>query len=226
MKFAVLGTGGVGSTIASKLIELGHEVMMGSRDPNNENARSWAEGAGTSAHHGSFEDAARFGEIVFNCTAGSASLEALHAAGAANLNGKLLVDLANPLDSSKGMPPSLTVCNEDSLGEQIQRAFPEVKVVKTLNTVNHVLMVNPSLVPGDHNLFISGNDADAKRKVVELLSSFGWPEANVIDLGDISTARGPEMYLPLWLRLLMQSNFDPHFNIQVQRGAAPADSSP
>jgi predicted dinucleotide-binding enzyme len=223
MKFGVLGTGRVGSTIATKLVELGNEVMMGSRTPDNENGRSWAENAGANARHGTFEDAAAFGEMVFNCTAGSASLEALRAAGAANLKGKVLVDVANPLDSSKGMPPSLTVCNEDSLGEQIQRAFPEAKVVKTLNTVNAVLMVDPTRVPGDHNIFVCGNDADAKRRVVELLSSLGWPEANVIDLGDISTARGPEMYLALWLRLLMRGNFDPYFNIQVQRVAAPTD---
>jgi 8-hydroxy-5-deazaflavin:NADPH oxidoreductase len=222
MRLGVLGTGRVGSTIAGKLIQLGHEVMMGSRDAANEKAQSWARGAGERASCGAFADAAAFGETVINCTAGGASLDALEAAGAANLNGKVLIDISNPLDVSKGMPPSLTVCNNDSLGEQIQRAFPEAKVVKTLNTVNHQLMVDPSKVPGDHHVFVSGDDEGAKASVVDLLGSFGWPKDRVIDLGDISTARGPEMYLPLWLRLMIKGNFARHFNIQVLWGAPPA----
>jgi 8-hydroxy-5-deazaflavin:NADPH oxidoreductase len=140
MKLAVLGTGIVGATIASKLVALGHEVRMGSRTTGNERAVAWAEEAGAGASEGTFADAATFGEVVFNCTAGTASLEALSAAGEENLAGKVLVDVANPLDFSQGMPPTLAVCNTDSLGEQIQRAFPDARVVKTLNTVNAEVM--------------------------------------------------------------------------------------
>src|SRR5947209_15464653 len=140
LKIAVLGSGMVGQTIASKLIELGHEVRMGSRTATNAKASEWSkQGAGKSSH-GTFEDAASFGEIVFNCTNGNGSLEALRMTGAKNLAGKVLIDVSNPLDFSKGFPPTLTVCNGDSLGEQIQREFPEAKVVKSLNTVNCVLM--------------------------------------------------------------------------------------
>ncbi len=123
-------------------------------------------------------------------------------AGAANLKSKVLVDISNPLDFSKGMPPTLTVCNSDSLGEQIQRAFPDTRVVKTLNTVNCRVMADPGLVPGEHDLFLSGNDPAAKAQVAEYLGAwFGWKRDNLIDLGDITTARGAEMMLPIWVRL-------------------------
>jgi hypothetical protein len=210
MRIAVLGTGIVGQTIGSKLIQIGHEVKMGSRTGDNQNARKWSGGNGPRASHGTFAEAAAFGEMIFNCTAGTASLEALKSTGEANLRGKILIDVANPLDFSKGMPPSLSVCNTDSLAEQIQRAFPDVKVVKTLNTVNCAVMVNPSVVPGEHDLFLSGNDAESKAKVKDILVKwFGWK--SVIDLGDITTARGPEMLLPMSVRLfgLFQSaNFN------------------
>ena len=216
MKVGILGTGMVGSTLGSKLVQLGHEVRMGSRLANNEKAMEWKKSNGPRASHGTFADAAGFGEIVFNCTAGTASLAALTAAGASNLKGKVLVDVANPLDFSKGMPPSLAVCNTDSLGEQIQRTFPNIKVVKALNTMNCVLMVDPSLVRGEHDVFVCGNDAQAKDRVKEILKSFGWK--SVIDLGDITAARGTEMVLPLWLRLmgLFQS---PKFNFKVVRAS-------
>ncbi len=216
MQFGVLGTGMVGQTIASKLIDLGHHVMLGARHTGNEKARAWADAAGASAREGSFADAARFGEIVVNATNGAAALDALAAAGAENLAGKVLIDVANPLDTSQGMPPSLTVCNTDSLGEQIQRTFPDARVVKTLNTMNAEVMVNPGLVPGSHTVFISGNDAEAKACVAELLGSVGWPQESILDLGDITTARGTEMYLPLWLRLWATLGMG-HFNIRVVR---------
>ena len=210
MKIAVLGTGMVGKTIGSKLIKLGHDVKMGSRTRDNAKAVEWAAGAGNRASCGIFAEAAAFGEIVFNCTAGVNSIAALTLAGAENLNGKILVDVSNPLDFSKGMPPSLTVCNTTSLGEQIQAEFPQARVVKTLNTVNCNVMVNPELVPGDHDIFVSGNDDKAKAKVTEILQDwFGWK--HVIDLGDLSAARGTEMYLPLWLRMwgvLETANFN------------------
>ncbi len=213
MKIGVLGTGMVGTTIGTKLVQLGHDVMMGSRSKTNEKAAAWVKASGPRASQGTFADATRFGEILFNCTHGMASLEALKMAGAENLRGKILLDLSNPLDFSKGMPPTLSVCNTDSLAEQIQRMFPDAKVVKTLNTMNCKLMVNPSLVPGDHDVFVSGNDKTAKAKVSEILKSwFGWK--TVIDLGDISTARGVEQLLPLWLRLL--GNFGTaNFNIKI-----------
>lgn len=218
MKIAVLGTGMVGETIGSKLVALGHEVKMGSRSPDNPKARAWVAKAGGGASQGTFEDAARFGEILFNCTAGTASIEALEAAGRQNLAGKLLIDLANPLDFSAGMPPSLSIVNTDSLGEQIQRVFPETRVVKTLNTVNATVMVNPGSVPGDHDLFVSGNDDAAKAQAIDILTGwFGWKRENVIDLGDISTARGTEMLLPLWLRLMFAFG-GPQFNFHVVRG--------
>lgn len=191
----------VGQAIGSRLAELGHEVRMGSRTAGNPKAVEWAKQA-QGASEGSFADAASFGEIVFNCTSGSASLAALAAAGADNLAGKVLVDVANPLDFSQGMPPTLSVCNTDSLGEQIQRAFPEARVVKALNTMNCNIMVHPDQVGhGEHHTFLSGNDADAKQTVKALLQSFGWQDAFVLDLGDISTARGTEAWLPLWLRI-------------------------
>ena len=216
MKIGVLGTGIVGNTIATKLCGLGHEVTMGARQAGNELARTWAESAGPHASEGSFSDAAAFGELVVNCTAGMHSLDALAAAGAANLAGKVLIDIANPLDFSQGMPPTLTVCNTDSLGEQIQRAFPEAKVVKALNTVNYRVMVDPARVPGKHDVFVAGNDEAAKAQVRELLASFGWPAERIVDLGDIAGARGAEMYLLLWLRLfgVLQTG---DFNVRVVR---------
>jgi len=205
----------VGNTIGSKLVQLGHEVKMGSRTVNNPKAAEWVKANGSKASQGTFSDAAAFGEVVFNCTAGSVSLEALNLAGKENLKGKVLVDLSNPLDFSHGMPPTLTVCNNDSVGEQIQRAFPDAKVVKALNMVNCVVMVNPSLVPGDHDIMMSGNDANAKSRVREMLTKwFGWK--SVVDLGDISAARGMEMYVPLWLRL-MGLYQNPNFNIKIAK---------
>ncbi len=205
MKIAILGTGAVGQTLGTKLAAGGHEVRMGSRTADNPKAKAWAEGAeaaGEGASHGTFADAADFGEVVFNCTGGAVSLEALALAGEANLAGKVLVDVANPLDFSHGMPPSLSVCNTDSLAEQIQRAYPEARVVKALNTMNCSVMVAPETVPGAHDLFYCGDDAEAKRRVADLIvESLGWPRASLVDLGDLTAARGMEMILPIWLRL-------------------------
>ncbi len=184
----MLGTGVVGRTIAGKLRELGHDVLVGSRSAGDDAVP--------------FADAAAHGELVFNCTNGLASLDALNAAGAENLSGKVLVDVANPLDFSQGGPPLVGVSIDDSLGERIQRAFPEAKVVKALNTVNANVMVDPSIVPGEHDVFVSGNDDEAKARVVELLKSFGWPAERILDLGDITAARGQELYVALWVRLM------------------------
>ena len=200
MKIGVLGTGTVGSTIASKLVQLGHEVKMGARESTNETAAAWAAKMGSGASSGSFAEAAAHGEWAFNCTSGMASLDALHAAGASALAGKILVDVANPLDFSQGMPPTLGISGRDSLGERIQRSFPETKVVKTLNTVNAGVMVDPSRVPGTHDIFVAGNDAEAKSAVRALLvEGFGWQRVH--DLGDISAARATEAYVLFWVRL-------------------------
>jgi 8-hydroxy-5-deazaflavin:NADPH oxidoreductase len=218
MRIGVLGTGMVGHALSTKLVELGHEVMMGSRQAGNEKAVAWAGAAGPGASEGSFADAAAHGELLLHCTAGMHSLAALGEAGVANLAGKVLIDIANPLDFSGGMPPTLAVCNTDSLGEQIQSTFPDAKVVKALNTMNCRVMVDPALVPGDHAVFVCGEDAGAKRRVAELLESFGWPPARIVDLGGIRASRACEMYLPLWLSL-MGATGTPNFNIAITRAS-------
>jgi predicted dinucleotide-binding enzyme len=227
MRVGVLGTGMVGQAIAGKLAELGHEVVVGTRDPAATLARqepdfygnppigTWLE-QHPKVRLAGLADAAAHGELVVNATAGAAALEALRLAGEANLDGKVLVDVANPLDFSQGMPPSLSVANTDSLAEQLQRAFPAARVVKTLNTVNAQLMVNPRLVAdGDHSVFVCGDDPEAKALVTGLLTEgFGWRD--VIDLGDITAARGAEMLMPIWLRL-MGGLGSPMFNFKIVR---------
>ena len=185
MKIAVLGTGIVGTTIAAKLVSQGHEVRIGSRT------------AGTGKF--TFADAAGWAELIFNATKGEASLDALRAAGAERIGNKILVDIANPLDFSKGMPPTLFVKDDDSLGELIQREFPKARVVKALNTMNSAIMVDPGRLKEEHDVFMSGNDAGAKEAVAAILKSWGWK--HIRDLGDITTARGTEMLLPVWIRL-------------------------
>lgn len=214
MRIGMLGTGQVGTNLGTRLVGIGNEVKLGSRTLSNPKAMEWVKANGSRATAGTFADAAKFGEVVFNCTAGVASLEALKMAGAANLNGKVLVDVANALDFSKGMPPTLTVCNTDSLGEQIQRAFPGAKVVKAFNTMSNVIMVNPGALSEDTEAFLCGNDPQAKAKVVEIMKSFGWKKP--IDLGDITGSRGMEMILPLWVRLygMFQT---PNFNYKIVR---------
>lgn len=218
MRYAVLGTGIVGRTIATRLASLGHEVVIGTRDPEATLARGdFAEWQATQPQVGlvGFAEAARLGETLVNATGGRVSLAALTEADAAHLDGKVLIDIANPLDFSNGFPPSLDPVDTDSLGELIQRSFPGLRVVKTLNTMNCQIMVDPARVPGDHTVFLSGEDADAKKAVRELLDSFGWSEHNVIDLGGIETARGTEMLLPIWLRLMgALGHSDFNFHIQ------------
>ena len=212
MRICILGTGMVAQTLGGKLLELGHEVTFGTRDVAATLARADPDpygrpgfGVWLQQHPGAraatFANAAQSAELVINATSGAGSLPALEQAGEANIGGKILMDVSNPLDFSRGMPPTLSVCNTDSLGEQIQRAHPGARVVKTLNTVTASLMIDPDqLAGGEHSLFVSGNDAEAKAEVARLLAAwFGWK--HVIDLGDITTARGTEMYLPLWLRL-------------------------
>lgn len=203
MQISILGTGNVGDTIGSKLVELGHSVMMGSRSATNEKAQAFAAKHPGKARAGTFAEAAAFGEILFNCTKGEASIDALKMAGSA-LESKILIDVANPLDFSHGMPPGLipALSNFNSLGEEIQRTFPNLRVVKTLNTMWCGLMVNPRMIgDGDHVNYLCGNDAEAKVKVRALLQTFGWKEDKLLDLGDITNARGTEAVLPIWLRI-------------------------
>ncbi|MET7806085.1 NADPH-dependent F420 reductase [Micromonospora chersina] len=226
MKIAVLGTGMVGQALAGRLAELGHEVTVGTRDVAATLARTSPDGMGNppyaawAAEHPQvrltpFADAAAGAELLVNATSGDVSIAALQAAGTDNLAGKILIDIANPLDFSKGFPPTLFVKDTDSLGEQIQAAFPQLRVVKALNTLTAALMVNPrALADGDHSIFVSGNDAEAKKVVTGLLESFG--HTDVIDLGDITTARGTEMLLPVWLRL-MGALDTPMFNFKIVR---------
>lgn len=197
MRIGVLGTGVVGQTMGAALVAQGHDVMMGARSADNPKALAFRDKTG--GRTGTFADAAAFGEIVIHATRGATAVSVLEAAGAGNLAGKVLVDVSNPLDFSAGYPPSLTVSNTDSLGEMIQRTFPDALVVKTLNTVTASVMVEPARVPGPHTVFVSGNDQRAKGRVMDLLRSFGWH--SILDLGDITTARGTEQMLPLWERL-------------------------
>jgi predicted dinucleotide-binding enzyme len=225
MKTAVLGTGTVGRTIAERLAGLGHAVTIGTRDPQATLARTGADAMGnapfaawsagnTGIGVARFADAAAGAELIVNATNGGASLDVLTQAGAENLTGKVILDIANPLDFSNGMPPTLFVKDTDSLGEQIQRAFPAARVVKSLNTLNAGLMANPDQLSEASTVFVSGNDADAKHTVTVLLKEFG--HQDVIDLGDITTARGTEMLLPVWLRLWGALG-TPEFNFKIVR---------
>ena len=226
MKISILGTGMVGRSLAAKLTELGHAVVMGTRDVAITLAESktgvfgeppfsaWQKQNHT-IRLDTFAKAAAHGELVINATRGTISLDALRLTGAENLNGKVLLDIANELDFSKGMPPRSLAKDEESLGERIQKAFPNTKVVKSLNTMRADVMVNPTAIAnGDHTVFVSGNDAEAKRVVVELLQSFDWKD--IIDLGDITSARGTEMLLPIWLRLWGTLG-TPDFNFKIVR---------
>jgi predicted dinucleotide-binding enzyme len=226
MRIAVLGTGSVGQTLAGRLAELGHEVTVGTRDVAVSLARTETDqrgvagfGAWSLANPGvgvaTLADAARGAELLLNATSGEASLAVLAAAGAENLAGKVLIDIANPLDFSAGFPPTLFVKDDDSLGERIQAAFPQLKVVKSLNTMTASVMARPVEVgEGDHTVFLSGDDAEAKKTVGVLLAELG--HTDVIDLGDITTARGTEMLLPLWIRLMQATGTD-RFNFKVVR---------
>ncbi|MFG3223695.1 NADPH-dependent F420 reductase [Kitasatospora sp. NPDC048194] len=216
MRIGIIGTGVVGQTLGGKLVSLGHRVTLGSRDKDNEKALAWAGQAGPDGHAGTFAEAAAFGELVINATGGTVSLEALRAAGAEHLSGKLLIDVSNPLVFGPDGGVSLDPVNTDSVGERIQREFPEARVVKALNTLNCALMVEPAKLTGEHNLFIAGNDAGAKAETVALLGEFGWPSEWIVDLGDITGARATEMLMPFWLRMMGHFG-DAEFNYSFRR---------
>lgn len=224
MRIAVLGTGTVGRTLAARLHDLGHDVALGTRDPVATMARADPPtgGPGFAAWHEeypgvaltAFVEVAEGADLVVNATNGASSLAALGQVGAETLAGRVLLDIANPLDFSSGMPPTLLVKDTDSLGEQIQRAFPDARVVKALNTMNAEVMVDPARLGQSSSVFVAGDDPGAKQLVSGLLESMGHDD--VIDLGDISGARGPEMLLPLWLRL-WGSLGTGAFNVKVVR---------
>jgi 8-hydroxy-5-deazaflavin:NADPH oxidoreductase len=215
MRYAVLGTGPVGQAVAGKLADLGHDVVMGSRTADNPKALEWAEG--TSVRVATFADAAASAEAVVNATGGVVTLAVLEAVGAGNLAGKVLIDISNALDPTSGFPPTFTVANDDSLGEQIQRAYPDARVVKALNTMTAAVMVDPAIVPGEHVVFVCGDDAGAKAQVTAMLGEIGWPAPRVVDLGGIANARGVEMYVALWIRLYGALGTG-LFNIALLRG--------
>jgi len=216
MRIAILGTGAVGTTLGTALVRAGHEVRMGSRTAGNDKAVAWVADTGDGASEGTFADAAAWGDVVLNATGGLVALQALTSAGAANLAGKPLLDLSNPLDFSGGFPPTVVQPDGRSVGEQIQAAFPEARVVKTLNTMNVSVMVAPRSLPGRHTVFVAGDDADAKAVAADILVSLGWERDEVLDAGGIAAARGLELYLPLWLSL-MGTLGSPTFNVSVVR---------
>ncbi len=217
MKIGVLGTGQVGRTLSARIAELGHEVTVGARSAESDSLRPFEEIPGVAT--GSFADAAAGADLVINATNGIVSLDALAMAGDA-LDGKTLLDLANELDSSGGMPPRPLASADNSLAQKIQQAHPRANVVKSLNTMNCNVMGNPSLVPGDHMVFVSGDDEHAKTQVKDLLREFGWRESQIMDLGGIETAAAAEMLMHIWLRVMIaRGGFDAGpFNFAISAG--------
>ncbi len=230
MKISILGTGNVGQTFASRFVELGHEVMLGTRNVEATLARTATDNYGglpfaewhsknEKVQLGTFAQSVAFGEIVVNALQGAITISTLTSVPSTSLDGKVILDISNPLDFSKGFPPSLLegLNNTNSLGEELQKVLPNTKVVKTLNTMYCGLMVNPRALGEDSTVFLSGNDADAKTTIKGVLASFGWKETEILDLGDITTARGTESILPIWLRIYgaTQNGF---FNLKVATG--------
>jgi 8-hydroxy-5-deazaflavin:NADPH oxidoreductase len=207
MRMGILGTGIVAIAIGSRLVENGHEVMLGSRNAKNEKAINWTEQYKVRAYYGTFSKAAAFGELLWNCTAGAHSLDSIQTAGIENFSGKILIDVANPLDFSDGIPPRLTICNNTSLGEEIQQLLPDTSVVKALNTINVKLMCNPTIPEGkDHITLICGDEEKSKEMVGQLLiSEFGWKKENILNLGGIVHSRSTEMLIPFLISIALKT---------------------
>jgi predicted dinucleotide-binding enzyme len=217
MRIGILGSGAVGRTLGTAFIERGHDVLIGSRTDGTDATKEWVATTGERASVGTFGSAAAFGEVLVNATGGSNSLAAFAAADPADVAGKVLLDVSNPLDFSAGFPPSLSVPSTDSVAERLQHSHPMARVVKALNTVTNSVMVQPSLVAGHHTLPIAGDDAAAKAVVRGLLGELGWGETTILDLGGLDAARGMEAYVLFWVRL-MQATGTPVLNIEVRTG--------
>ena len=222
MRIGVMGTGDVGRRIASRLVEIGHDVCLGSRTRDHQGAAEWVAAHPERASASDFAGCAAHGELVFLCVKGEHAEAVLRAAGESNLGGKVVVDVTNPLDFSGGFPPRLSVCNDDSAAEQLQRAFGEARFVKALNTVANTIMVAPRALSGPHHLLICGDDADAKALVQGVLMELGWAAEELIDLGGLDNARGTEAYLLLWTRLYRALGTG-DFNIRIVRADVPQE---
>jgi len=196
-KIGILGTGDVGQALGTAFVALGNEVKIGGRDANNEKAVAWAKKTGAKAQTGTFADAAKFGEIVVLATLWSGTESALSMAGHASFDGKVLMDVTNPLVYKPNAPPSLALGHTDSGGEQVQRWLPKARVVKCFNTFGHAHMFKPDFAGGPPDMFLCGNDEAAKKTVTEICAAFGWP---TIDVGGIDGARLLEPMCILWVQ--------------------------
>ena len=203
MKIGILGTGNVGQALGIGFAALGHEVKMGSRDPNQEKVKDWVNKAGMKASAGTFAEAAAYGELAVLCTIWTGAENAIRLAGPNNLAGKVVIDTTNPLDFSGGIPPKLAVGHTDSAGEQIQRWLPNSRVVKAFNIVGSPHMFKPEFPGGSPDMFICGDDDQAKATVTDVLKAFGW---SVIDIGGIECARYLEPLAMVWIRHFFRVN--------------------
>ena len=203
MKIGILGTGDVGQALGIGFANLGHEVKMGSRDPNQEKVKAWVNKAGSKASAGTFAEAAAYGELAVLCTIWTGAENAIRLAGPDHLAGKVVIDTTNPLDFSAGIPPKLSVGHTDSAGEHIQRWLPNSRVVKAFNIVGSAHMFKPEFPGGPPDMFICGDDDQAKVTVTDLLQAFGW---SVIDIGGIECARYLEPLAMIWIRHFFRVN--------------------
>lgn len=203
MKIGILGTGDVGQALGTGFATLGHDVKIGSRDPNQEKITAWVNKAGAKASAGTFAEAAAFGELAVLCTIWTGAENAIRLAGPDHLAGKVVIDTTNPLDFSSGIPPKLAVGHTDSAGEQVQRWLPHSRVVKAFNIVGSPHMIKPEFPGGPPDMFICGDDDPAKATVTDLLKTFGW---SVIDIGGIECARYLEPLAMVWIRHFFRVN--------------------
>ena len=198
-RVGVLGTGEVGRRLAFGFASRGHAVMIGSRDPDKPELREWLTGEGAGIQSGTFAEAASHGELIALALLGTAAEQAIADAGVEKFSGKVVIDAMNPLDFSDGFPPKLAISGEDSLGERVQRALPDAKVVKAFNIIGNPYFVEPSFPDGQPTMLIAGDDEDAKRTVADVLADFGWPEP--VDLGGIDGARELEAICIAWVKI-------------------------
>jgi hypothetical protein len=195
----VLGSGEVGRRLAAGFSSRGHDVMIGSRDPGKPELREWLSGDGAGIQGGTFAQAAAHGELLVLAALGDAAEQAIVDAGPENFSGKVVIDAMNPLDFSAGFPPKLSISGEDSLGERVQRALPDAKVVKAFNTIGNPYFVDPAFSEGQPTMLIAGNDEDAKRTVGDVMADFGWPAP--VDLGEIEGSRELEAICIAWVKI-------------------------